>query len=204
MSRIIRVIIHKSSYRNRREVNYCYPLFCYVSIRRLLNNYPDYFTHRLYFGEVETPYSCPPLIWSDRTVPLPVRSFVLLSCELFHMIENVRFCHICYNASLRELNNASQWIKILFPHILKLGWFPIMRSFTEFVKELFIYFYLSGKICDLWFKFENTRLHMALLSPDPFWCKKLKIPIWTEFVKIFRVSSEWSVTWDSYFHNFLS
>ena len=31
-------------------------LSVFVLVRRILNYYPDYPTHRLYFGEVETPY----------------------------------------------------------------------------------------------------------------------------------------------------
>ena len=42
----------------------------YVSVQRLLNCYPNYFTHRLYFGEVETPYSNPTL-WVSKFLAGP-------------------------------------------------------------------------------------------------------------------------------------
>ena len=48
MSRIIRVTIQNSLYQNKNRDE--------VLVRRILNFYPNYPTHRLYFGEVETPY----------------------------------------------------------------------------------------------------------------------------------------------------
>ena len=70
MSRIIRVIIKNSSYQNinrekvnNREIRFLPDLFIFnllsvfVLIQRILNYHPNYPTHRLYFGEVETPYS---------------------------------------------------------------------------------------------------------------------------------------------------
>ena len=44
---------------NRKEVNYGYTLFYLCFIQRLLNYYPNYSSHRLYFGEVETSYWVP-------------------------------------------------------------------------------------------------------------------------------------------------
>ena len=46
-------------YRNitEKRLTIVNPFFCYVSVRRLLNNYPNYSFHRLYFREVETPYT---------------------------------------------------------------------------------------------------------------------------------------------------
>ena len=70
MSRIIRAIIQKSLHQNRnreeinnREIRYLPDLSIfnllsvYVMVRRILNYYPNHPTHRLYFREVETPYS---------------------------------------------------------------------------------------------------------------------------------------------------
>ena len=61
MSRIIRVIIQNCSHQNKnreevknREIRYL-PDFSIV----ILNEYPNYPTHRLYFREVETPYNKP-------------------------------------------------------------------------------------------------------------------------------------------------
>ena len=63
------VIIQNSLYQNKnreevknREIRYLPDLSILnllpvlVSIQRILNHYPNYPTHRLYFGEVETPY----------------------------------------------------------------------------------------------------------------------------------------------------
>ena len=69
MSRIISVIIKNSLHQNKnreevknREIR-CLPdlsivnlLSVYVLVQRILNYYPNYPTHRLYFGEVETSY----------------------------------------------------------------------------------------------------------------------------------------------------
>ena len=70
ISGIIRVIIQNSSYQNKnrqevknREIRYLSDLSIFnllsvfVLVRRFLNYYPNYPTHRSYFGEVETPYS---------------------------------------------------------------------------------------------------------------------------------------------------
>ena len=55
MSRIIWVLIQNSVHqnKNREEVNNR----AFVLVQRILNYYPNYPTHRLYFGEVETPYT---------------------------------------------------------------------------------------------------------------------------------------------------
>ena len=68
---IIRVIILFFLCQNKisdeikiREIRYYLPdliifnlLSVFVLVQRILNYYPDYPTHRLYFGEVETPFS---------------------------------------------------------------------------------------------------------------------------------------------------
>ena len=67
MTRIIRVIIQNYLYQiknreevNNREIKYLpdltifNPFSVYVLVQRILNNYSNYPTHRLYFGEVET------------------------------------------------------------------------------------------------------------------------------------------------------
>ena len=67
MSRIIRVIIQNSLYQNKnredvknREIRYLPDLsivnLLSVLVQRILNYYPNYPTHRLYFGEFKTPY----------------------------------------------------------------------------------------------------------------------------------------------------
>ena len=69
MSRIIRVIIQNSLHQNKnreevknREIRYLPDLSIFtllsvfVLVQGILNYYPNYPTHRLYFGEVETPY----------------------------------------------------------------------------------------------------------------------------------------------------
>ena len=62
MSRIIRVIIQNSLHQNKnrekvknREIRYLPDLsiFNYVLVQRILNYYPNYPSHRLYFGEVK-------------------------------------------------------------------------------------------------------------------------------------------------------
>ena len=70
MSKIIRVIIQISLNPNEnreevrnRESRYLPDLSIFnlpsvfVLVQRILNYHPNYPTHRLYFGEVETPYS---------------------------------------------------------------------------------------------------------------------------------------------------
>ena len=68
MSIIIRVITQNSLYENREEVNnrdlrylpnisIVNLLSVFVMVERILNEYPNYPTRRLYFGEVETPYT---------------------------------------------------------------------------------------------------------------------------------------------------
>ena len=59
MSRIIRVIIQKSLYQNinRKRLTIVNLFSIYILVQRFLNYYPNYSTHRLYFGEVEAPYS---------------------------------------------------------------------------------------------------------------------------------------------------
>ena len=72
MIRIIRVIIqnylHQKKNREEvknREIRYLpgHSIFnllsVYVLLRRILNHNPNYPTHHLYFGEVETPYYIP-------------------------------------------------------------------------------------------------------------------------------------------------
>ena len=70
MSRIIRVIIQNSFHQNKnreevknRKIRYLPDLSIFdllsvfVLVQRILNYHPNYPTHRLYFGEVETLYS---------------------------------------------------------------------------------------------------------------------------------------------------
>ena len=69
MSRIIREIIQNSLHQNQNgedvkhgEIGYLPDLSIFnllsvfVLLQRSLNYFPNYPTHRLYFGEVETPY----------------------------------------------------------------------------------------------------------------------------------------------------
>ena len=69
MSRIIRVITWNALYQNKNreevkntEIRYIIDLSIFnllsvfVLMHRNLNHFPNYPTHRLYFGEVETPY----------------------------------------------------------------------------------------------------------------------------------------------------
>ena len=71
MSRIVRAIIQKSSYRNitEKRLTMVNLFSIYVSVQRLLNNYPNYSTHRVYFGEVETPYSALAVGWFRVNMP---------------------------------------------------------------------------------------------------------------------------------------
>ena len=70
MSRITRVLIQNSLHQNKnrdevnnREIRYLPDqsivnlLSVYVLVQRILNYYHNFPTHRLYFGEVETPYT---------------------------------------------------------------------------------------------------------------------------------------------------
>ena len=80
------VIIQNSSYRkknreevNSREIRYLpdfsiFNLFSvFLLVQRIWNYYPNYPTHRLYFGEVETPYShCNLIELTDRVRRSPV------------------------------------------------------------------------------------------------------------------------------------
>ena len=54
MNRIIRVIIQIFLYQNKNLLS------VFVLVQRILNYYPNYPTRRLYFGEVETPYTKQP------------------------------------------------------------------------------------------------------------------------------------------------
>ena len=69
MSRIISVLIQNSLHQNKNieevtifEIRYLPDISIFnlpsvfVLVQKLLNYYPNYPTHRLYFGEVETPY----------------------------------------------------------------------------------------------------------------------------------------------------
>ena len=83
MSKIIKVLIQNSLYENinRKEVKnngiwylpdlYIFNLLSvFLLVRRILNDYPNYPTRRLYFGEVEIPYI---LVWGKQTSLCPRR-----------------------------------------------------------------------------------------------------------------------------------
>ena len=93
MSRIIRVIIQNSLHQNKnredvnnREIRYLPDLSIFnllsvfVLIQKKLNYSPNYPTHRLYFGEVETPYG------SGCTALALSLSSVLVLCPLYLLI----------------------------------------------------------------------------------------------------------------------
>ena len=81
MSRIIRVFIQNSLYQNKnreevknREIRYLPDLSIvnllsvFVLVQRILNYCPNYPTHRLYFGEVETLYTVPTELYRNQVI----------------------------------------------------------------------------------------------------------------------------------------
>ena len=58
MNRIIRVIIQIFLHQNDLPDLYIVNLLSvFVLVQRILNDYPNYHTQRLYFGDVETSYT---------------------------------------------------------------------------------------------------------------------------------------------------